>query len=412
MNLKNKVAAFLFILTSLILFWILYSKKDKVSISEKIRKIEREYYENPSYNFPWERDMRLLTPLALYQEIVKEGAPTPKAQRALLELYYRYPPNSRPLESYQKDLMDPISLNNEPLPLYSPELKQKLSTGNLDEDNLPKPDYEIRFWGPRHTVSQGQPFILYLEVKDRRTGQRVPIQIERARVLSDIKTGQQPLNPPQYNDRGEPPDEAPDLIYTFSWSPAGTTRLYSGELSLEVLFSVGAQRFLESQVFLSTPQAPAEFTGRFYEYLQDGSLIIEVEISVRQKGHYIIEANLFHKATDEPMHWAYFNGELGTGVKKVPLLFFGRIFHEKGKEGVFVLRHLRGYRNNINFSAEELAKIAQNPNLADTTKDPAHSAIGGISRDYETLSYRLAQFSDKFYDGLDKQMALEEAPSP
>ncbi|MCS6985027.1 MAG: hypothetical protein NZM25_07895 [Leptospiraceae bacterium] len=409
---KNRWAALLFVLTAVALFWLLYNEQREEEVQRKIQQLERELYEKRSSALPWEKSWATLSNTALLQQIAREAAPTPQAERAILELYYRYPPNSRPLERHMQDLMEPIRLENNPLPLYSPKIKEKLRLGQLNPQDLGPAEYEVHFWGPRHSVTGKEKFILYLEVLESKTKQRMPIKIERARVLSDVKTGQQVLNPPRFNDRGDPPDVAADLIYTFEWQPAETTRLYWGELTLEVVFRVGEETFVESQVFLSTPRAPAEFTGRIYEYLQDGSLYLDVELMVHQGGHYIIEANLFHKETDEPMHWAYFNGELKSGIRRVSLLFFGRIFHEKGREGVFVLKHLRGYRNNINFSPEELAQIAQNPTRADTTKVPPHSAIGGVVGDYETLSYRLSQFSDRFYEGADKEEALREQPLP
>ncbi len=406
------MALAIFLLAVVLVFWVVYEAEDEAEIQRRSRELEQQLAAGRRGRLPWESRLPAGSISDLMQQIARIAEPTPEAMRAHIEMYYMYPPNSRPLERKMLDLMDPISLQNERLPLVSPADKEKLRKGLLRPSDLEPAEHDIHFWGPKHSIAGNETFILYLEVLERSTGQRVPAVVQSAIVLSDFKTGNRPLNAARFNDRGEAPDEAPDLVTTIAWQPEQNSRLYWGELTMQVTFTVAGKKYIENQVFFSTPFYPAEFTDRFNEYLKDGSLYIEVEVNVRQAGHYIIEANLFHKYSEEPMHWVYFNGELPRGVQRVPLQFFGRIFHEKNREGVFVLKHLRGYRNNINFSLSQLEQVAINPSLADTTRDPDRSSIAGPKRDYETQFYTLDQFSDEFFNSADKEAALADFPNP
>ena len=46
-------------------------------------------------------------------------------------------------------------------------------------------------------------------------------------------------------------------------------------------------------------------------------------------------------------------------MQQAPLIFFGRIFDNLAIDGKFALRNLRGFRNNIPFKIDEMAKMAE-----------------------------------------------------
>ena len=345
----------------------------------------------------------------LHRILAMGKGPDKASLEAHTRLYFRYPPNSRPLSNSMNDLLNPRAIQNSKLPLIRQADRKKIQDGKMNPDDLPESDYSYRFWGPKNAIVGKEALIVYLEVYANGSNDRVPLTINRAMVKSDLKTGAKLLNPPLYNDSGANGDEyAGDNIWTFSWVPGAQTREYWGELLLEVEFTLGDQFYVESQIFFANPKTPGRFTGQFVEKVEAGSLYIEPEVSIDEPGHYIIEANLYHSATGEPLHWAYFNGDLTAGTQFIPLMFFGKIFHEKNRDGKFELRELRGYKNNVPFALADLGNIAKNPSLADTTAEPDKIMLADYPQKYVSKPYSLGDFSDAEYTSPEKTDAMNE----
>ncbi len=322
------------------------------------------------------------------EEVNRQGAPTPEAIELSQKLYAMYPPNSRPLRESMKDLTDPFSLQTSPLPV-------NLNKADNPEDQK---DIQYQFLGPKYFIAGDETFVVYLKVFRNNPQQVISPQILKAEVLSDYQSNKEKLNPPEYNDSGRDYDQkAGDGITTFSWKPGAKNRKYWGQLTLKVQFKAEGHTVDGTLDFFSTPNIPATFTGNFQEEIVDGSLLILAEINVKNSGQYVIEANLYHKNTGKPLHWVYFNGPLSAGVKNVPLTFFGKIFHDAGLDGRYVLKDLRGYRNNLPFAIEDMAKIAEGKLTVEDKNEPHKEFVVSYAESFVTQEYKLSQFSDKAY---------------
>ncbi len=334
-----------------------------------------------------------------------EANPSPEKRREIVELFYRYPPNSRPLDNRMMDLMQPLNFQSALMPAF-----------RSDKPATPdKPDYVFLFkGGPTVVTLAGPPFTATLEVYDAKTRERIRPVIVSAKVRSDALTGSVEVGDAKYGDNGKDGDKtADDGITTFSWQPAHAGRLYWGGMEIIVKFKVaeGAPELTYKLGFESIPSPPAIFTGQFKETVKSGSLIISAEIDVKKAGHYVIEANLFHKSSGGPVAYVIFNDEIESpGKQWIDLLFFGKIFKDKDLDGKFVMRNLRGFRDNIDYSTK---KEYSQPELdrinaaTEARNEPVQWQIPPFFGEYVTQSYNGDEFSDMVYDGPEKKQKLQ-----
>lgn len=392
------------IIILLLAYWALPSNEDDARINRARASLDQEVQlqQQMSADRSGGEIMGFASSMNLKRVIAQESAPTPEALRAHYKLYYRYPKNSRPLTKSMVDLLDPMKMQTSTLPLYK-----------KGEDIKGPPSYQFQFNSPSHSITGSQLFIASLEVRNIAEGVAVRPDIKSAKVYSDFASGRQLLNEAEFNDSGFDEDaRADDNIFTFSWRAGGKDRKYWGDLEMRVIFEIESEEYEASLGFFHSPEMVAEFLGVFDEYMKDGSLTIAPQIDIKKGGHFIIEANLFHEETEEPVGWAYFNGELNPGVQQTPLIFFGRIFHDLALDGKFVLRNLRGFRNNIPFKLSDMQKVAEQglDKMGIETKDePDKEMIANYDQDYTTQEYKLEQFSKQEYQGADKEKALSMA---
>lgn len=330
---------------------------------------------------------------------VAENSPTaePEVMLAQAHLYYRYPPESRPLTRRMEDLLNPYRVPAAKSPLVS-------------RDELQGPPKYLYSWSTESFIAApGTPVIYYLTVYDATTQKAVPIQIRTSVIRADAEFGGGQIGLVSNNDAGLAGDtKAGDQTYTFSWQPQAGKRIHWGDLTLEASFVTpdGKTREVSAHVS-STPHIPAEFTGDFREALVDGSLVIYARMRVKKAGQYFVQANLF--GTDgEPYHWVFVRPYLEAGVQEVKLVFFGIAFHDRNfSGGKLVLTHLRAVRNNVPYDPRKLDHMLETGQTVPTTSEPLEERVPLLRRDYVTQrSYEPDQFSRKEYDGPDKRERL------
>jgi len=318
--------------------------------------------------------------------------------------YFRYPHNSRPLNDDMFSLLDPLKIQTAPVPVFK-------ANANTATD---RPDYVVQFFAPRQSITGDEVFSATLRVQDA-NGVEVLPTIEKASVLSDIKTGRVELSQAEQFE-GLQPEEG---LRGFAWKAPAKTRPYWGELELSVSLDIDGVKLVETLPFSSTPAAPAKFTGHFSEALVDGSLVVKAELEASEAGSYVFEGSLYQQASNAPVSWARNIVHVHVGTQNIEYLFFGRIFHDKELEGAFALRHVRGYRMNqaydpgamldrTLFMQQQRAQSSdQQARALEIADEPLHQFVAVWPTDYLTQSYQLADFSDKEYDGPDKQQTLE-----
>ncbi|MCS6972669.1 MAG: hypothetical protein NZL89_06550, partial [Leptospiraceae bacterium] len=340
--------------------------------------------------------------------------PSPRAVLEAYRAYAQYPDFSRPLDRTMVDLLDPWKIEDVPLPLVDDpamrteaklreriaELKAAGKSESQIEEELKK-HYEglprYQFAANRHTLTLGDTLVVTLKVTAA-DGGKVDYTITDAVIWGDPQMARSVVGRPEYNDSGFEPDaKAGDGITTFSWKLPGEDRRYWGNLRLVVTLSVrGVKNPVEIQHnFYGAPIVPAQFTGQFQERLENGSLVIEVFLDVKRDCKFIIQGNLYTQR-GEPTHWVTANTVLEPGLRSVPLVFFGKIFHDLGAEGRFVLRDLRGTCENLPFPARwlnEPSKMEQIVN-AKPLEEPLLFYIPYTNMSYTTQKeYRFKDFS-------------------
>jgi hypothetical protein len=348
---------------------------------------------------------QLMTSLAVVDPRRVLGAMTAERDlKAHYQRYFRYPHNSRPLNDDMQSLLDPLRIQTSPSPVYKRPPRTPLE----------RPQYYVQFFAPRHSVTGNESFTATLRVEDANSHVLITPTIEKAVVLSDVKTGRIELaeiEPSTVEDRGE-------RLQAFAWSAPGATRLYWGELQLYVELDIQGVKSVQVLPFSSTPKAPARFTGVFSEELVSGSLVVKAEVTTSEPGTYVFEGNLFHQASGAPVSWSRNVVTLAAGTQTIEYLFFGRIFHDKKLGGRFLLRHLRGYRLNRPYDPGQMIDAAefvaqqgeqtaeQKARVLEIADEPLHQFVAVWPEDYLTGNYELAEFSTNEYEGEDKTRTL------
>lgn len=254
---------------------------------------------------------------------VGTGQRTPKQVVDKLEQDLEYPLNSRPLRS--EDLK-PERARDRIRPLGG------RSSGK----------YYYSFNGNRLTLTEAEALHSHLVVYSDAAGDSpVPLQSVNAELIGPSGA----LGPIAYLDNGADGDlRANDSFYTNVLSPV-VTDLPHGTLVIMATFTLpdGTQGKAKLSVF-HTPsdQVPATFTGAFKERIEDGSLVIAVQLDVKTAGTYVLEADLYAQDA-EPLARATFRGALAVGTASADLLFFGKIFHDANAVGPYRLQKVRGY---------------------------------------------------------------------
>jgi hypothetical protein len=153
--------------------------------------------------------------------------------------------------------------------------------------------------------------------------------------------------------------------------------------------------FSLSVTYFSSPQAPARFTGEFAERLREGSLVVDVGVDVQKAGRYRVYANL--RQGEEYIGYATEERRLKQGKQLVPLLFFGKLFHDKQVQGAFTMVDLRGHRFNL----------PDDGGKADGS-EPDREQFPPLATEYQTRSSALSAFSPEEWESSRKTERLRE----
>ena len=121
--------------------------------------------------------------------------------------------------------------------------------------------------------------------------------------------------------------------------------------------------------------------------MRNGGLEIEAGIEVYVPGFYRIDANLYDAAGD-PIAWAVHKGNLDSHDGVVPLRFFGKVLHDAGRPGPYLLGALRGY----------LFRDGEFPDRLHMRSHPGRYATGAYTSD---------EFSPQEWDGEHRQRMVE-----
>jgi hypothetical protein len=285
----------------------------------------------------------------------------------------RFPDDSHTLDPGQTDLLEPNRRYEGPS-----GIRQRDRTVE-QEDGL-----TVVFTGDRFRLVGDESLAVSLTVRRGETA--VPVRVVSAVAREMHPVTRQPLGVDAPFELADPGTHT--LVGSFA--PARTPLAgFEGWVHLEVEYDFGGTQngFSTLEVFVQPAGTePARFTGRVREQMIDGTLWFYLEIDVRQAGAYVFDANVFD-AAGEPVAFMRARQELGQGLGEVPMRLFGRVVHEKGVDGPFTLRDLRGY----------LFLAGQDP-------DRRHVPDGAT---YTSHAYTLDDFSDEEYWDEEKQRHVD-----
>jgi hypothetical protein len=187
---------------------------------------------------------------------------------------------------------------------------------------------------------------------------------------------------------------------TFSASEGGTRRAvfqpgaegfagYHGPIHVDLALAVAGEAGGASFQVVYTPAAPAVFTGRVREALEQGSLVLSVEMDVAEPGRYVLAARV-DDADGRPFAHLSFNDELAAGRQEARLTIFGKLARDEGARSPFRLRDLEGFRL-----------------IPDAYPDRAlMPEIDGVA--YTTKTYTPGDFSDAAWESEEKDRNVKE----
>ncbi len=261
----------------------------------------------------------------------------------------------------------------------------KPATVDLPMDERPGQETTYHFDADRAHVAYGEAITSWIEVwKNGDPNQRMPIVVEDAYVMAT--TGPKPGRTVKlaYHDDGQDGDAvAGDLRYSNRLVPSKEPDLAQAlQVHLMAVVSCcdGIRRSFMRE-FTYAPRKVLEIVG-ISDSIRGGNLALTLDVDVAEKGVYGFEANVMSHDGSVAIGFATANQTLGTGRAKVDVIFFGRMFGEKGIDGPYLVRDIRGER--VFMDGEE------------------HNIPFTYPSTYTTRAYRRADFSSDEWNSPEK----------
>jgi hypothetical protein len=276
-----------------------------------------------------------------------------------------YPPASRPLTAEHVDLL-------------APNRRHETARPTDADDGV-----TYLFTADRYFVIGDEPLIATLEAW--RDG--APIDVKIVQAFAVVLTAG---TPPKLEDAIPIAYAADGGRAVGRFAPATIKGLArQTAIGMYVEFAYGGATQRAHFDFQYTPSAgiPARFTGRFTDAIENGSLMIRAGVDVIEAGAYVIDCNLYD-ASNNPVAWTRFKGQLATGARDAELMFFGKVIVDAGARGPFHIGELRGAR----FVPGMDPDLEQMPTFTGT---------------YTTRPYETAAFSSAEWDSPEKQNMID-----
>lgn len=356
---------------------------------DKYRRTAEGQFDDPTRRL---EEMAATDALVTYEQVLTD-----------YKKWAQYPPGSRPLRPEYTDVIEPHKI---PVPYQMmpvPDGKDGLKAGK----------FQCRLQPAEHTVTEGEAMEILLSCQDPETAndpraaQGTEIRVESMELVRYLDTKTWPVAEPET----KPGTQANSFTTTFVFRPK---RDDWGNMDFAVKFKLPAEgsgfvHELKTH-FFSSPLAPAQFTGNFRERTENGSLVISAELDVRMPGRYEVQANLF--AQDEtPIGTSKVYQKLTGGRQFVDLLFFGKLLHDQGSAGPYILMGLHGLQDTdpldpekLSGPADEVEKMIQSAR----TTEPNRRVIPRFKGKFVTQPYSLNDFSQSEYDSPEKQERIQE----
>lgn len=340
---------------------------------------------------------------------------------AVFRDFSKYPPESRPLNTTNWDLLHPWATDTSSLPMVPQQIMRQvdsLRASGLPEEevlrlvsvpsSLPKYQFEVN-----KTILAGIQDELRARLIVTPTPQsRLPFQIHvtRAEVIGDSDFGSLHLGTVPFSC------EANAAVCTFLWKAPSPQKQYWGGLQLEVTVTIegAADEFVVRQPFYSSPMTAGKFTGSFQEKIVNGSLVIEAGVEVQRRMACFVSANLFSADKEVPTHHVERRMMVDPSMKTIEFNFFGKIFRDFGHEGVFRLQDLKAQCENLPYPPEwfldsiaHQAELQEFQNHPPATKEPSRIYFQYNNYTYTTNRYPNNIFAYQEWQSPERTRKLE-----
>ena len=344
--------------------------------------------------------------------------PSAKGGIAVFQSYAQYPPESRPLDTSNWDLLHPWLTENAPVSLVPMQTIRQFealrSSGLEDEEiaqrvtipsNLPSYQFDIN-----KTILAGTQDQINAQLKVTSADGSTPLT---AHVIKAELIGDDYFDSPAL---GSVPFSCDGSSCSFQWKAPSTDKKYWGSLELQVTLTVEGtdDEYVARQSFYSSPMVAGTFTGNFSEHLVNGSLVIDAGVNVQNRMVCFVSGNLYSADKEIPVQFVQRRLIVDPSMKSIPLTFFGKIFRDYGYEGAFRLQDLKAQCENLAYPPEwfmdSLAHRAELQAFRETHQpalEPTRIYFEYNNYSYLTHRYAVNDFSDEVWQSPAKTWKLE-----
>jgi hypothetical protein len=243
-----------------------------------------------------------------------------------------------------------------------------------------------RFAADRAHVKYGEALTSWIEAwEGTDINKRVPLKISEAYVVFDSGKTQGPVVPLHYNDNGaDGDDKAGDRRYSNRLVPSNIAAMHqSQQVHLAAVIEFDGAKRLIIREFTYAPREVLNVLSVSDSIGAGGELVISLNVDVKEKGLHSFEANVMSGDGATAIGWVEESRQLDVGPARVDLKVFGKIFHDKGVDGPYLVRDVRGFLRILDGSEHNIW----------WHHDPTHL----------TKAYKTVDFSNKEWDAPEKR---------
>ncbi len=266
------------------------------------------------------------------RQVAPEGAPPVSRLKRELEDYRRasiYPHWSYPL---------------------TPDMEFLLRWNDAVTGDLALDDAQtmfVRFDGSAGRVFPGEPYTAWIEAWRIERGKKAALPLRVTRAAVEVTSG--PAGGEAFEvtfrDDGQGGDvQAGDFIQTTRFVPSERDELSRAtQARITAYVEVAGEPRMFVRDFVFAPRPVLEVVA-LRDELRDGSLVVHVDAEVHEAGVYTFYANLFAPDGTTPIATTKLSYPLVAGPQTADLVFFGKVLHDAGIDGPYVVKDLHGLK--------------------------------------------------------------------
>jgi hypothetical protein len=175
---------------------------------------------------------------------------------------------------------------------------------------------------------------------------------------------------------------------------------YHGPIGIDVNLRVGTEQGAANFQLIYTPSAPARFTGKIREAIEDGSLCLYVQMDVSKAGRYVLTGRV-DDAQGDGFAYLEWNDLLEAGLREAKMCVFGLLVLDQRAQTPFVLRDVEGFVlfEDRNPDRELMSVLEGN---AYTTKKYEESVFSSAEWQSDEKTRHIEEFGKDVEKGIDE----------